>query len=133
MYLEILKVHINCKSIVMGTDGHKFPGWFNFHANVPSEAISSDHDERPLCSAVFGLCPMPMGEEGGIILALMLLQLFPRLNEVWWYPFENLSPWLSVGVILAELHEFMCVCSCDIGPVMLRLISPLLSYKLLFS
>jgi hypothetical protein len=42
-----------------------------------------------------------MNEEGGIILALTLLRLFPRLKEVQWYPFENVPPWLSVDLILA--------------------------------
>ena len=85
-----------------------------------------------------------MGEEGGDILALTLLQLFPRLNEVRWYPFEDLPSWLSVDAILADNNrrvrqnlaepgKFMCVCSCAIGLVMLQLIGPLLSYKLPFS
>lgn len=132
--LETLRIHINCKSIVMGTGGREFPGPFNFHTEVPSEVISSDYDGCLLRSATFGSCPIPMGEEGGTILALTLLQLFPRLNDVRWYPFENLSPWSSMGVILAvnnrvrrnlaELGEFMCAYSRGIGLIMPQLVSP---------
>ena len=141
--LETLKIHINCQSIVTDTDGREFPGPFDFHAEVPSEAISSDYDGCPLRSAVFGSCPIPMDEEGEIIIALTLLRLFPRLSEVLWYPFEDLSPWSSIGVILAdnnrvrrnlaELGGFMCTCSRDIGLIILQLISPPPPYKLPFS
>jgi hypothetical protein len=67
-----------------------------------------------------------MNEEGGIILALTLLRLFRRLKEVRRYdPFENMSPWLSVDVILtdnnrvrqnlAELGESMYMHSRGVG------------------
>ena len=141
--LETLKIHINCESIVTGADGREFPGPFDFHTEVPSEVISSDYDGCPLRSAVFGSCPIPMEEEGGIILALTLLRLFPRLNEVRWYPFEDLSPWSSVGVILAdtnrvrrnlaELGEFTCAYSRGIGLIILQLVSTPSSYRLPFS
>jgi len=142
--LETLEMHINCESIVMGADGREFPGPFDFHTQVPSEVISSDYDGCPLRSAGFGSRPIPMEEEGGIILALTLLRLFPRLNEVRWYPFEDLSPWSSVGVILAdnnrvrrnlaELGECMCAYSRGIGLIIpQRVVSPPSLYKLPFS
>ena len=141
--LETLEMHINCESIVTSTDGREFPGLFDFYTRVPSEAISSDYGGCPLRSAIFGSCPIPMDGEGGIILALTLLRLFPRLSEVRWYPFETLTPWLSVGAILAdnsrvrrslaELGELVYLYSYGIGLIMSQLINLPSSYKLPFS
>lgn len=99
--LKTLKMHINCQSIVTSTGEHEFPGLFDFDTKDPSEEISSEYDGCPLRSAVFGSSPIPMGE-GGTILALVLLRLFPRLNDVRWHPFGYLSPWSSVNAIIAN-------------------------------
>lgn len=128
--LKALEMHINCESIVTSTDEREFPGLFDFETEVPSEVISSDYDGCPLRSAVFGSCPIPMDEEGGVILALTLLRLFPRLNEVRWHPFEDISPWVSVTAVIADhklvrrnlagLGESVYVYSHDIGLTILR-------------
>jgi hypothetical protein len=90
--LKLLSMHINCESIVTSASEREFPGLFDFDTKAPSEAISSDYDGCPLRLAAFGSCPIPMDEEGGIIVALTLLRLFPRLNGVRWCPSEQGPP-----------------------------------------
>lgn len=66
---------------MIGMDGCEFPGMFNFYTKVLSEAILSDYNECLLYSVIFGSCLILVDEEGGIILTLALLQLFPQLDK----------------------------------------------------
>jgi len=56
----------------------------------------------PLRLATFGTCPIPMGSEGGSIVGMVLLQLFPRLYEVRWNPLEVIPPWSSVNTLIRD-------------------------------
>ena len=100
--LESLEMHVNCESIVTSTDERELPGLFDFNTKAPSEVIPSEYDGCPLRTAIFGSCPIPLDEEGGIIFALTLLRLFPRLSEVQWLPFDDLVPCLSVNATIAD-------------------------------
>ena len=104
--LITLQTHINCDSIVMSTHECDASGSPRSHARP-------DYDGCPLRSAIFGSCPVPMAGEGGIIVALTLLRLFPRLYDVQWHPFELMSPWFSVistigdhNLVRRKLAEF---------------------------
>jgi hypothetical protein len=103
--LQFLTMHINCESIVMSAHEREFPGLFDFHTRPPSEAIPSDYDGCPLRSVRFGSSPIPVDDEGGIILALTLIRLFPRLAQVLWHPSEQESPWRSVNILVYEHHR----------------------------
>jgi len=123
--LESLEMHVNCESIVTSTYEREFPGLFDFDTKAPSEEIPSECGGCPLRAAIFGSCPIPLDEGGGIIFALTLLRLFPRLSQVQWLPFDDLVPCLSVNATIADynlvrrnlagLGEFMYIHFCDIG------------------
>ena len=93
--LKVLEMHINCQSIVMSMRELDTHGYF------PAVAPSS-RDVCPLRLATFGPCPIPMGSEGGSIVGMVLLQLFPRLYEVRWNPLEVIPPWSSVNTLIRD-------------------------------
>ena len=123
--LKALEAHINCESIVMSTYEREVPGSFPSHTKIPSTTTSSDYDGCPLSLATFGSCPIPMDGEGGVVVAMTLLRLFPRLSRVRWSGLGKLPPWWFVSAIvadhnlvqrsLAKFGESVYVHPCEIG------------------
>jgi hypothetical protein len=97
--LIVLKIHINCESIVMNPyedDAH-------YPTGAPDTTALSDYHGCPLRSALFGSCPIPMGPEGGMTVAMTLLRLFPRLLQVRWHqPESSMPPWSTVNALVTS-------------------------------
>ena len=99
-HLRTLEMHVNCESIVMSAYEREDPV-----ARYIPPTGPPDYDGCPLGLVTFGSCPIPMESEGGIIFAMTLLQLFPRLFEVQWNPPGLTPPWSSVNALIRDHNQ----------------------------